>query len=89
LLLGVQVIEPAFLNWIMQSVPLFVTTIPVASLTFCVQLPAESPGAVTGTAIAGVGEIKAKLVVDTVATSRNRKHLEVFRFPAINFTALF
>jgi hypothetical protein len=73
----------------MQSVPLFVTTIPVASLTSCVQLPAESPGAVTGTAIAGVGEIKAKLVVDTVAASRNRKCFEAFRFPAIDFTALF
>ena len=73
----------------MQSVAVFVTTIPVASLTFCVQLPAESPGAVTGTAIAGVGEIKLKLVVDRVATSRNRERFGAFRFLDINFTALF
>jgi hypothetical protein len=89
LLLGVQVIEPVFLNWIMQSLPLFVTDISLESLTVCVQLPAESPGAVTGTAIAGVGEIKPKLVDKTIDATRNRKPFETLLFPVADFTAEF
>ena len=65
------------------------TTIPAESLTFCVQLPAESPTAVTGTAIAGTGEIKPKLVDKTIDATRNRKPFKTLLFPVADFTAEF
>ena len=53
------------------------------------QLPAESPTAVTGTAFAGTGAIKLMLVEKIIAAAKYKKTFETFSPLVNNFTAVF
>jgi hypothetical protein len=73
----------------MQSLPLFVTTIPLESLTVCVQFPAESPGAVARAAFAGIGERKL-MRNEKIKEPRRNKQPDRFSFlPACIPTSVF